>query len=69
MSTDVVNARILSTYAVPVSIGAEVTVTGPFPLSAEEWLRFVIVLEAMRPGLVSKPVVEPDPAMTVGVES
>lgn len=42
------------TYAVPVAVGADVTVEGRFPLTEAEWNQFMAVLTAMKPGLVAE---------------
>lgn len=39
-------------YDIPVSPGNNVALTGNFPLSSREWEQLIVVLEAMRPGLV-----------------
>jgi hypothetical protein len=42
------------TYAVPVAPGLDVAIEGPFPLSEEQWKQFIVVLEALKPGLVGE---------------
>ena len=50
-----------STYAVPVAVGSDVVIEGPFPLSEQEWSQFIAVLTAMKPGLVSDSAQERQP--------
>ena len=40
-------------YAVPVALGADVTIEGQFPLTEDEWTQFMAVLTAMKPALVA----------------
>lgn len=51
---DVVDARILSTYTLPISLGQNVDMAGPFPLTPAEWAQMIRVLQSMEPGLVNK---------------
>jgi hypothetical protein len=44
-------ATDVSTYTVPVALGVNVTVSGPFPLTTKAWEQFMTVLVAMRPAL------------------
>jgi hypothetical protein len=39
------------TFALPLT-GALVALSGPFPVSAEQWQQLMTVLDAMKPGLV-----------------
>ena len=42
----------MSTYAVPIGPGTNVTVAGEFPLTEQEWAQMMAVLNAMKPGLL-----------------
>ena len=46
--------RGCETYPIPVSPWNDVEIVGPFPLTAAEWERMLIILETMRPALVSE---------------
>ena len=43
-------------YALPLSGGVDAAVEGPFPLSPSDWERLSVVLEAMKPSLVTDAV-------------
>lgn len=48
------NSAMSENYLIPLPGGERiVTISGPFPLSESEWNHFVVVLDAMKPGLVA----------------
>jgi hypothetical protein len=51
------------TYAVPVAAGTDITIEGRFPLTEPEWVQFLAVLSAMKPGLVAP--TGPDPYLGI----
>jgi hypothetical protein len=40
------------TYPIPLSTSKQVRITGPFPLSEQEWAQLMNVLKVLKPGLV-----------------
>lgn len=51
-----------TTFAVPIAVGANpIVIEGDFPLSEAEWDQFILVLNAMKPGLVGERPTGPSP--------
>ena len=48
----------VDTYFVPIAVGVNVVVEGPFPLTEAQWAQFQAVLNAMKPALVSDEIAE-----------
>jgi hypothetical protein len=49
-----------TTFAVPIAVGAApIVIEGDFPLSEAEWDQFILVLNAMKPGLVGERLAAP----------
>lgn len=40
------------TFLIPLPGGKDISVTGDFPLTDQDWVHLLSVLEAMKPGLV-----------------
>ena len=49
---NVVEARIIGSYALPLAPHVDVTIQGPFPLTPAEWAQFKRLLDTMSRGLV-----------------
>jgi len=45
-------AGSVRTFPIPLVGGATVVVQGEFPITEQDWLQFLAVLHAMKPGLV-----------------
>lgn len=60
----------VQSYPIPIALTGRtpVIISGPFPLSEQEWIQFNAVLNAMKPVLVGTPEVGSESSLSEGVE-